>query len=84
MRKYKTDRRYPNQYGFYNRTKNRPLAGDPSFWYKERQGACISGLTLLKIEQHRIPTSLSSDIFNLRWPHNVKALLVTPNGLYPQ
>lgn len=30
MRKYKTNRRYLNQYGFYNKAKNRPLIKDLS------------------------------------------------------
>ena len=28
IRKYRTDGRYPSQYNFYNRAKNRQLAGD--------------------------------------------------------
>ena len=49
-------------------------------WYKERRGACIGSSTPLKIEQHHIPTSLSSDTFDSQWPYSAEALPVTPNG----
>ena len=32
MKKYKKDGKYPNQYSFYNRARNRLLAKDLSFW----------------------------------------------------
>ena len=32
MRKYKTDRRYPSQYGFHNRARSQQLAGNLSPW----------------------------------------------------
>ena len=64
MRKYETDGEYTNQYGFHNGVKSRQLAGNLSPWYKERWGACINSSTVLKTEQHLIPTSLSFDTFN--------------------
>ena len=36
MRKYKTDERYPSQYGFQNGAKSRQLAGDLSPWCDSR------------------------------------------------
>ena len=66
-KKYKTNRRYPSQYGFHNRAKSRQLAGDLSFWCKERWGTCIDSSTLLKTEQHLILTSLFFDTFNPHW-----------------
>ena len=83
MRKYETDGRYPSQYGFHNGARSRQLAGDLSPWCKERRGACIGSSTPLKIEQHLIPTSLSSNTFNSRWPCSAEVLLVTPDGLHP-
>ena len=83
-KKYETDERYLSQYGFHNGARSRQLAGDLSPWCKERRGAYIGSLTPLKIEQHLIPTSLSSNTFDSRWPCSVEALPVTSNGFHPQ
>ena len=53
----------------FNGARGRQIAGDLFSWRRERQRACIGSLiigssTLLKTEQHFIPTSLSSDIFD--------------------
>ena len=83
VRKYKTDRRYPSQYGFHNRARSRQLAGDLSFWCRERRGAYIGSSTPLKTEQYLISTSLSSDTLNLQWPRIAEVLLVTSDRFHP-
>ena len=67
MTKYEIDERYLSQYGFHNRAKTRQLARNLSPWCKERCGAYIGNLTLLKIKQHFIPTSFFFDTFDSRW-----------------
>ena len=41
LRKYKTNKRYLSQYGFYNGAKSQQVAGDLPSQYKKRWGACI-------------------------------------------
>lgn len=65
IKKYKTDRKYSSQYSFYNEAKSRQFAGNISLYYKKYQGAYISSLTLLKIEQQFILTTLFSNTQSL-------------------
>ena len=78
MRKYETEEGIRVSLVF-NGARSRQVAGDLSPWRRERRGACIGSLTIgsstpLKTEQHLIPTSLSSDTFDSRWPHSAEVL----------
>ena len=73
MRKYETEEGIRVSL-VLNGARSRQVAGDLSPWRRKRRGACIGSSTPLKTEQHLIPTSLSSDTFDSRWPHSAEAL----------
>ena len=81
MRKYETKEGIRVSLVF-NGAKSRQVAGDLSPWCKKRQEACIcsltiSSLTSLKTKQHLIPTRLSLNTFDSRWPHSAEVLQLT-------